>query len=357
MPGVLADHQIRELDRIGAIRSSCPISKDQYQPASLDLRLGSSAHRVRSSFLPGLGCSVHEGLKPLHMHKMDLRSGAVLEKGCVYLVELQESLQLPEHLQAVANAKSSTGRLDILTRLVTNDGCEFDRVKAGYSGPLFAEICPLSFSVLVRTGTCLNQIRFRDGSTALSDAQLTTLHAQIGLTNRPPRINDGLGFSVDLLPRNGPAGYRAKQHSGILDLDEIGHYAPEEFWEPVEARDGKLILDPHAFYILVSKEAVIIPPTHAAEMTPYIAMIGEFRVHYAGFFDPGFGYGMAGGNGARAVLEVRCHQAPFLLEDGQLVGRLVYEHMAAEPTIAYGTAAGSNYQGQKLKLSKHFSTE
>ncbi|TMV78463.1 2'-deoxycytidine 5'-triphosphate deaminase, partial [Thioclava sp. BHET1] len=279
----------------------------------------------------------------------------VLEKGCVYVVPLMEGLCLPAGIQAVANAKSSTGRLDLLTRTITDGGTEFDRIPSGYTGPLYAEICPRSFSVLVRPGMRLNQIRFRAGQAVLSDADLAALDARVGLVSGTALIAEGLGFSVDLRPEGGSrVGYRAKPHTGVIDLDRIGAYDPAEYWEELHSRDGRLILDPGAFYILVSREAVTIPPDHAAEMAPYLAMVGEFRVHYAGFFDPGFGYAEAGGAGSRGVLEVRCHEAPFVLEDGQVVGRLVYERMAEIPDQLYGTGIASNYQGQGLKLSKHF---
>jgi dCTP deaminase len=279
----------------------------------------------------------------------------VLEKGCVYVVPLMESLALPGDVNAVANAKSSTGRLDLLTRTITDGGTEFDRIQSGYHGPLYAEICPRSFSVLVRPGMRLNQIRFRKGQSILSDADLSVLHDRSPLVDGEAVIDDGLGFSVDLKPASGDlVGYRAKPHTGVIDLDNIGHYDPAEYWEEVHSKDGQIILDPGAFYILVSREAVHIPPAYAAEMAPYLAMVGEFRVHYAGFFDPGFGHDAAGGSGSRGVLEVRCHEAPFVLEHGQVVGRLVYERMADVPEQLYGAGIASNYQGQGLKLSKHF---
>ena len=268
-----------------------------------------------------------------------------------------EHLALPDDLSAVANAKSSTGRLDLLTRTITDGGTEFDRVSPGYHGPLYAEICPRSFSVLVRPGMRLNQIRFGRGDAVLDDAALRALHEKTPLVDREAVIDEGLGFSVDLrLPDTSLVGYRAKPHTGVIDLDNIGFYDPAEYWEEVHSDNGQIILDPGAFYILVSQEAVTIPPAYAAEMAPYLAMVGEFRVHYAGFFDPGFGYADAGGAGSRGVLEVRCHEAPFVLEHGQVVGRLVYEKMVELPSQLYGVEIASNYQGQGLKLSKHFKT-
>lgn len=355
MTGVLSAEQLGAMLDSGTIKSEQPLAVGQIQPASLDLRLGNVAYRLRASFLAGHGRTVMDRLSDFEMHRVDLSDGAVLEKGCVYLVPLMESLALPDGIQAVANAKSSTGRLDLLTRTITDSGTEFDRIAPGYHGPLFAEICPRSFSVLVRPGMRLNQIRFRQGSAQLDDVALAALHQQTPLVNGTPVIDDGLGFSVDLEPReNDLVGYRAKPHTGLIDLDKLGHYPARDYWEEIRTTKGRIILDPGAFYILVSREAVTIPPDHAAEMAPYLAMVGEFRVHYAGFFDPGFGYAAAGGAGSRGVLEVRCHEAPFALEHGQVVGRLVYEKMSQIPKVLYGTEIASNYQGQGLKLSKHF---
>jgi dCTP deaminase len=355
MTGVIPSQDIEAMIATGQINASPAPLPDQIQPASLDLRLGTVAYRVRASFLAGHGRRVADRLAEFEMHRVDLTQGAVLEKGCVYVVPLMEQLALPDDIQAVANAKSSTGRLDLLTRTITDGGTEFDRIPQGYHGPLYAEICPRSFSVLVRPGMRLNQIRFRQGQSVLSDGELTALHGQSPLVNGAAVIDEGLGFSVDLRPATGNlVGYRAKPHTGVIDLDRIGQYDPAEYWEDVRSDNGQIILDPGAFYILVSREAVSIPPAYAAEMAPYLAMVGEFRVHYAGFFDPGFGHDAAGGAGSRGVLEVRCHEAPFVLEHGQIVGRLVYERMRAEPAQLYGRGIASNYQGQGLKLSKHF---
>ncbi|MCU4653859.1 2'-deoxycytidine 5'-triphosphate deaminase [Roseibacterium sp. SDUM158016] len=351
--GVLPDHAIRDMIARGAIHAEPAVDPAQIQPASLDLRLGHVAYRVRASFLTGKGRTLAERLPEFEMHRMDLSHGAVLEKGCVYVVPLMEALALPVGVSAVANAKSSTGRVDCLTRVVTDDGTEFDRIAPGYTGPLYAEICPRSFSVLVKPGLRLNQIRFRIGEAVLSDEELAARHAESPLVTggNGALIDDGLGFSVDLTPGpGGIVGYRAKPHAGVIDLTQVGVHAVADFWEELRPEAGHLILDPGAFYILVSQEAVSIPPDCAAEMAPYIAMVGEFRVHYAGFFDPGFGHGVP----ARGVLEVRCHEAPFVLEHGQVVGRLVYERMASAPERLYGADLSSNYQGQGLKLSKHF---
>jgi len=353
--GVLADHQINAMIADRSITATAPIADGQVQPASLDLRLGSVAYRVRASFLAGRDRTVADRLTDFMMHEVPLDGGAVLEKGCVYVVPLMESVSLPQGMTAAASAKSSIGRLDLLTRIITDHGEEFDRVPEGYTGPLYVEICPRSFSVVAQPGQMLNQIIFRSGKTIIDDDALRALHAETPIVSGTATISEGLGFSVDLKPATGTlVGYRAKPHTGVVDLAKLDHYDPAEYWEEVHTDKGWIILDPGAFYILVSREAIVIPPLCAAEMAPYLAMVGEFRVHYAGFFDPGFGYAGAGGTGSRGVLEVRCHEAPFVLEHGQIVGRLVYEHMAAHPDALYGREIKSNYQGQGLKLSKHF---
>ncbi len=353
--GVLADSQIRQMIAKGSIGATASILNDQVQPASLDLRLGNKAYRVRASFLPGCRNSVAHRLDELTMHEIDLNGGAVLEKGCVYVVPLVEYLALSEGMTGAASAKSSTGRLDLMTRVITDQGVEFDRIPEDYTGPLYAEICPQSFSVVAQPGQMLTQIIFRQGRTFLTDDELRDVHTRTPIVSGEPVISDGLGFSVDLQPANGDlVGYRAKRHTGVVDLSKLSHYEPSEYWEEVRTKDGRIILDPGAFYILVSRESIAIPPDCAAEMAPYLAMVGEFRVHYAGFFDPGFGFDAAGGAGSRGVLEVRCHEAPFVLEHGQIVGRLVYERMSEVPAKLYGADLKSNYQGQGLKLSKHF---
>lgn len=354
-PGALPSQTLRQMIVTGQIAAAAPVTEAQIQPASLDLRLGAKAWRVRASFLAGKDRTVTERIADFQMHQIDLSQGAVLERGCVYVIPLMEALALPPTISGAASAKSSIGRLDLFTRLITDQGDEFDRIKPGYQGPIYAEVSPRSFSVVVRPGLCLNQIVLRDGDGRLSDPELLQLHNDVSLVNGDAHIDEGLGFSVDLTPRDdGIVGYRAKPHTDLIDLDRLNHYDPAEFWEPVRPQKDALILDPGAFYILVSREAVHVPPNYAAEMAPYVAMVGEFRVHYAGFFDPGFGHAPAGGHGSRGVLEVRCHEAPFVLEHGQIVGRLIYEHMTETPDILYGVDLKSNYQGQGLKLSKHF---
>ena len=354
--GVLPAQEIRALVASGAIAGD-GIDPQQVQPASLDLSLARRGWRVRASFLAGRRRTVAERLGEFAMHELALDRGAVLERGCVYVIELAESLALPEGVSAAANAKSSTGRLDLFTRLIADRQTEFDRIQPGYRGPLYAEISPRTFSVLARPGARLNQLRLRRGQAVIPDDELRTLHAAQPLVDCEALIDGGLGFSVDLTPElpGGRVGWRAREHAGLIDLARIGHYPVEEFWDPVRPHaTGSVILDPGAFYILMSREAVTVPPDTAAEMVPYMAVAGEFRVHYAGFFDPGFGCSETGGTGSRGVLEVRCHEAPFALEHGQMMGRLIYERMTARPDTLYGRDTGSHYQGQALKLSKHF---
>lgn len=329
--GILADHQIETLIQSGGILAEGGLAPLQVQPASIDLRLGETAYRIRASFLPN-GRKVADCLTDdLVMHKIDLREGAVLETGCVYLVPLQERIALPAGLTASANPKSSTGRIDVFVRLVADGVSRFDGVPEGYDGPLYAEVSPRSFSILARPGDRLLQMRFRSG---------------------PLRVTETLDFSVHLEGlENGLIGYRASRHSRVVDLANVGRHPMQDFWEPMSARQGQLVLDPGEFYILASNEFVTIPKDRAAEMAPIAPDLGEFRAHYAGFFDPGFG---CDGIKGRAVLEVRGRDVPFILEHGQPVGRLVYEAMSEVPKSPYG-GQGSNYQGQGLKLSKHFS--
>ncbi|MHA7774018.1 2'-deoxycytidine 5'-triphosphate deaminase [Roseibium sp. M-1] len=356
--GILPARIIEAMFTAGEISADAPPVTGQIQPASLDLRLGGEAYRVRASFLPGPDIKVADRLAQLKLHTVDLTEGAVLETGCVYIVPLQESLTLAKDISATANPKSSTGRLDVFTRVITDNGLAFDTIPAGYTGPLYAEISPLTFPILVRSGSRLSQIRFRRGQSLISDADLEEVHkAHTLMSGGNQRIGGGVQLSIDL-EGNGPEsliGYRAKHHSGLIDVDVVGAQDVLDFWEPIYRRQrAELILDPDAFYILVSQEAVHVPPDYAAEMVPFDPLVGEFRVHYAGFFDPGFGHAGAGGIGSRAVLEVRSHDVPFIVEHGQTIGRLVYEHMAERPKTLYGEGIGSNYQGQALKLSKHF---
>lgn len=355
--GILPVQAIRVLISAGALKSADPLDAGQLQPASVDLRLGPRAYRVRASFLPGPGGRVAERLDDLTLHAFDITDGAVLETGCVYVVPLLESLTLPPAIAASANPKSSTGRLDVFTRVIADGVSAFDLVPAGYGGPLYAEICPQTFPIVVRKGSKLSQLRFRHGTPRETDDGLMELQKRETLVSGAKAdVHDGIALSVDLAGDGaGLVGYRAKRHTGVVDVDAPGACAIADYWEPVQAEARRrLILDPDQFYILASKEAVHIPPTHAAEMMPFNPLVGEFRVHYAGFMDPGFGHSAAGGAGSRVVLEVRSHTVPFILEDGQIIGRLVYERMMEVPEMLYGRDLGSHYQAQGLKLSKHF---
>lgn len=361
--GVLPHQAIEACIEAGIIRSALDVDADQVQPASLDLRLGSMAYRVRASFLPGATGTVERRLDSLSMYTLDLTGSAVLERGCVYIVPLVESVHLPPELSGIATPKSSTGRLDIFTRLMTDYTSEFERVAAGYKGKLYVEVSPRTFSIVAHAGDRLNQLRLKRGASEESDAGLEQLHRSAPLVFRDgaasdrPDIAGGLWVSVDLKGKGPgqPIAYRARRHAPLLDLRRIGHYAPADFWEPIYPDpSGTLILDPDAFYILASKETIRVPPDQAAEMVAYDTTVGEFRAHYAGFFDPGFGHDPEGGSGTCAVLEVRTHEVPFLLEDGQRVGRLVYERLVALPRRLYGRTIGSNYARQGLKLAKQF---
>lgn len=355
--GVLPIQAIETLVNEGQIVLDAPLIDGQLQPASLDLRLGSVAYRVRASFLPGPNVKVSDRIADLKMHTVDLSEGAVLETGCVYVVPLLEGLALDADMAASANPKSSTGRLDVFTRVIADGVSAFDQVPAGYRGQLYAEICPQTFPIVVRKGSRLSQIRFRQGTIADDDAALHDLHDRERLVSGDDvDISEGLALSVDLSGNEtGLIGYRAKRHAGVVDVDAPGSCRIAEYWDPLPTSpDHRLTLDPDQFYILASKEAVHVPPSHAAEMVPFNPIVGEFRVHYAGFMDPGFGHGPAGGEGARVVLEVRSHKVPFILEHGQIIGRLIYEQLTEIPRVLYGRDLGSNYQAQGLKLSKHF---
>jgi dCTP deaminase len=365
--GILPSQGIRALIEAGEIRAAPEIGADQIQPASLDLRLGRVAYRIRASFLPGTNATVRDKLAELKFHEIDLTRGAVLEAGCVYLVPLIEQLKLRSTIAAFANPKSSTGRLDVFTRMIADRQERFDAVEEGYDGPLFAEICPRSFSIKVHYGSRLNQIRFlrrvlqqhdaEEHPGRVTDRHLKQIHSDVGLVEGDAAIREGLKLSVNLTPSppSGIVGYRARRYAGVVDLDEVGAYDVDQFWERVHVgEDRRLVLDPNEFYILASKESVSVPPAYVAEMAPFDPLIGEYRVHYAGFFDPGFGYSAGRAPGAKAVLEVRSLDIPFIMEDGQIVGRLVYDKLTDLPDTLYGQGIGSHYQAQGLKLSKHF---
>lgn len=337
--GILPEQAIKGLIDDGVITQSFGAGGEEglpplVQPASLDLQLGNIAYRMRASYLPGEGEAIEETRDALCLHSIDMTNGAVLETGCVYLIPLREALALPEHLSAAANPKSSTGRLDVFTRVICDGATRFDAVPRGYHGPLYVEVAPRTFPILVRPGDRLVQLRFRTGE---------------------PKVLDTQTVSIDLkgVDQTGIVGWRARRHSGLVDLRDISGHKARDYWEPLYAPDGQLVLDPEEFYILASQEAVSIPQDQAAEMAPIAPEIGEFRAHYAGFFDPGFGLDEAGGQGSRAVLEVRGRDVPFLLRHGQSVAKLVFEPLSEKPVRLYG-GDGSHYQSQGLRLSKHF---
>ncbi|HEV8402414.1 MAG TPA: 2'-deoxycytidine 5'-triphosphate deaminase [Candidatus Limnocylindrales bacterium] len=362
--GVLPRQDIRALVADGHIRSSIDIPDRNIQPASLDLTLGDVAYRLRCSFLPGTS-SVRDKLREYGMDELDLTDdGAVLEQNRPYLIPLRERLRLPAGIRGRTNPRSSTGRLDVFTRVITDEGAHFDEVRDGYAGELFLEVVPMSFTVKVRSGITLNQLRLMSGIARLSDAEL------LALSERDPIIypgasseagdravvSDGLFLSVDLAGRSF-VGYRAKKSTGLLDLDLKNAYEVGDYWERVEPSAGKLILGAGEFYLLVSRERVRIPPDYAAEMAAYDPTAGELRTHYAGFFDPGFGDVSDGAPGTPAVLEVRAHDVPFSLEHGQRLCKLTFERMAARPDELYGEGIGSRYQRQGLALGRQFRAE
>jgi len=370
--GVLADHELRAGVREGWVRSELPVADEQFQPASLDLRLGPLAYQLRASFLP-FRETVRSRLgardladSDLVIDRLPLEVGATLQRGSVYLVELLESLELPPHVRGRSNPKSTTGRLDIFTRVITDETGRFDEIRAGYRGPLYLEVSPQSFPVRVHAGLSLNQLRLAVGQTSLADAELLRLYRETPLLYDddarplpPERVvfNDGLCMGIDLSGRltGGIIGYRAHPNPPAVDLAKVGHYDPAEFWEPIKrpARDA-YILEANRFYILVSKERIRVPPEFAAEMVVYDAGAGEIRTHYAGFFDPGFGYGDGSLLGTKVVMEVRAREVPFMVYDGQTSFKVWFERLRSRPERVYGAGLGSSYQHQTLTLSKQF---
>jgi dCTP deaminase len=339
--GILPSQRLIELIDAGHLRAATPILAEQIQPSSIDLRLGPVGYRVPASFLPSRNMTVQKKLHGFQPTEIDLRKGARLERGVVYVVPLLEELHLPDNFSARANPKSSTGRLDIFTRLITDHAGEFDDVREGYRGPLYAEIVPLTFPVIVREGARLNQIRVKKGRRRAADKLLFDLHerdpilySQDESPVSDPLISDGLSLSVDLKGLGSDIiGYKAKSGTPAIDLSLVNHYEVAKFWEPIRCNATRsVVLEPGAFYILASREKVSIPPHAAAEMLPFDPSYGEFRVHYAGFFDPGFGWNPDRPAGSHAVLEVRSYEVPSLLEDGQVVARHKYDPLMAVPS-------------------------
>ena len=358
--GILPSHGLLAVvgEQIVCVRD---LDADQIQPSSVDLRLGARAFRVPASFLPGRGHTVADRLTQLSEGQIDLRSKTLLRKGEIYIVPLQESLALRHHVSGIANPKSSTGRLDVFTRLITDYGTEFDRIADGYKGPLYAEISPRSFDVIVDEGSRLLQVRLQIDAEAPTDQDIRDLHARGSLIPDEDELdikNAGIAIRVDMCGEGsqGIVGYRARRETPApIDFARIGEYDPSDYWDPLYASEkGGLVLEPDAFYILASKQSVCIPADVAGEMVAYDTLVGEFRVHYAGFFDPGFGLHRDGTRGTRAVLEVRSHEVPFLIEDGQIMGRIVYHKLTEAPKRLYGHDIGSNYAKQGLTLAKQF---
>jgi dCTP deaminase len=364
-PGVLPDELLVAAAAAGWIDAGVGgLPSGNVQPASVDLRLGDHAFRLRCSFLPD-DDTVADKVKDHIFDRLDLRGdGAILETNRPYLIPLVEQLHLPPFVRGRANPKSSTGRLDVFTRVITDRSFRFDEVAAGYDGPLYLEVVPLSFAVRVRQGLTLNQLRLMVGHSLLSDAELRGVHAETPLLFRAGsavpdaelQTANGLFLSLDLGGgEDERVGYRSRSHASLLDMSRRGHRV-EDFWEPVRPEPGdRVVLDPESFYLLLSNESVRVPPTLACEMTAYDPTSGELRTHYAGFFDPGFGYSREGRLlGSRAALEVRAHDVPFMIEHGQRVCKLTYETMVRPPARLYGEGVGSNYQGQVETLGKHF---
>jgi dCTP deaminase len=362
--GVLPRQRLAELASTGAIQSDQPDFIRHLQPASIDLTLGDVAYRLRCSFLPG-NQPVREKLLDYEMGQVDLSGdGAVLEQNRPYLIPLRERLRLPKGVRGRTNPRSSTGRLDVFTRVITDYGNHFDEVRDGYEGGLFLEVVPMSFTVKAKAGITLNQLRLLTGQARLTDDELIKLSTddpiafpgESSAVEDEAYVSDGLFLSVDLSGAGRKfAGYRAKPSSGLLELDRVNAYQVGDFWERVYPEDGRLILGPDQFYLLVSRERVRIPPAYAAEMAAYDPTSGELRTHYAGFFDPGFGDVPEGEwRGTPAVLEVRAHDVPFALEHGQRLCKLTFERMTETPDELYGSAIGSRYQRQYLTLSRQF---
>ena len=352
---------------LGSVTS--PVPDGNVQPASVDLRLGEVAYSLRCSFLPDDDVPVQAKLEAYALDELSLGDGAVLEVNRPYLVPLMEELRLPAGVRGKANPKSSTGRLDVFTRVVTDGNYRFDEIHAGYVGRMFLEIVPRSFPIRIHPGLCLNQLRLLSGSPRLGDDDIRRIHSQTPLLfsdgeavpDEKLSVADGLFLRLDLRheARQGGAGYQARKNRPVLDLSRVGAYEAADYWRPVfpESGTGSVILEPEEFYLLLSEETVQVPPFLAAEMMAYDPTAGELRTHYAGFFDPGFGFHPdEAATGSAAVLEVRAHDVPFLIEHGQRVCKLSFEHMAAPPDVLYGRAIGSSYQDQDLTLSKHFRT-
>ena len=354
--GALPAQQIIALHKRSCIKSLQPLTNNQIQPASMDLRLSKKCWEVEASFLPGNKKTVRQKLSKLKKREIDISTYKTLTRGKIYIIQIQEELSLPGNISAAANAKSSTGRLDILTRLISDNSSCFDRIRRGYKGKVYVEIAPISFSITIKKGITLNQLRFHNEQRIITDRQLEKLNTRFNIVENATQIDNGITISVNLKSKeNEPIGFKARENCPPINLSKLNFYKVETFWEKLFSKKGFITLVPGAFYILRSKEYITIPPQTAAEMVPYEVGMGEFRVHYAGFFDPGFGLiKNTKDKRSKAVLEVRCHETPFILQHSQIIGKLIYETLSSKPNSTYGEIIGSNYQGQTLKLSKHF---
>lgn len=367
--GVLPSQLLERAVAEGWIVSAEPygIQPRSIQPASIDLRLGEYAYELRCSFLPDTESSVEDKVRDLVQDKISISGGRTLEPERPYLIPLLEELRLPEGVRGKANPKSSTGRLDVFTRVITDNNNRFDEIPLGYHGKLYLEVVPRSFAVRADRFQSLNQLRLAVGDArvrGVEDLQhihrneMPLLYTDAGPVPTEDLVTaDGLFLSVNLRARNQIVGYRAKKNSRRLDMSLVGRYWWHDFWEPVyPERGGRVVLEPEIFYLLLSAEGVCVPPDYAAEMVAYDPTAGELRTHYAGFFDPGFGYRQGHSLGTRAALEVRARDVAFMLEHEQPICKLAFERMVEAPDRLYGEGIGSHYQGQSTMLSKHFVT-
>ncbi len=328
------------------------IDQNQIQPASLDLSLSEECYEIKHSFLSHK-TTVRRKLKDLIIKKINLNKEFIFKKDKTYIVKLNESLNLKNNIFGHCNPKSSTGRLDIFCRTIVDFAEEYEKIPNNYQGEIFLEITSRSFDVAFKKGNCLNQLRLIMGNQYyLSDEQLKKIKTKLKITNfkkNTLKINNGVKISVDL-SNSKTIAYVAKNNTPVLKFSKIKSHKINDFWKAIKNIDNSLLIEKNKFYILKSKEKVIIPDNLAGEMIPYDTGIGDFRAHYAGFFDPGFGMP----NGTYAVLEVKTNEIPFLLEDGQTIARIKYEKLNKNSNIVYGKDIKSNYQNQGLKLSKHF---
>ncbi|MDA1284586.1 MAG: 2'-deoxycytidine 5'-triphosphate deaminase [Proteobacteria bacterium] len=328
---ILIKKNIEELIKKKIILITSSFNKSQIQPASLDLTLSSNCYRIKASFIPN-NKKVSQLIESLALSKINLNNENLLEKNCIYLCELNEHLNLNNAYSAKSNPKSTTGRLDIFTRLITDYGKEYDVVDRGYNGKLYLEIIPQSFSIIVKKGLSLNQIRFY----------------------KDHLIINSFIKSQDIsiyIKKNEICAYKAIKNTSAINLNKLNHYKINDFWETIIPKNNNFIIEKDEFYILRSLENIKIKDTIAAELEPFGDNFGNFRVHYAGFFDPGFGNNKLG---TPAVFELRAYDTPFYVENKQKVARLNFYKLIEKSINTYGKKIKSNYHNQKLKLAKQF---